>query len=265
MLKVGIVGPEESKWPKDAEKKVKEVAELLLKGGVWRCSNNHQFHWFPTQNLKITEPMKLPERKGFDWLPRPSLSIQPLPHCRICGPEIKVVRIAEVTFVSGGCPVSKCDNCGKRSFSDVSDPLVGYVTCEFCGQKKKRRAGGVDIWSEEVADQLGLQKEIYHPQVNKWPSMWKCRECNFARASSGYVFSHQAHFHGIEETPIELKGFKARNIDIAKTINVGYCLVPDISTSFCSHHQIYGHPTNGGCWTILTAENSGKEVHLIAI
>jgi hypothetical protein len=265
MFKVGIVGPEESKWPEGKETEVKAVAELILKGGMWRCLNNHQFHWFPTQNLKIVEPKKLPEKRSFGQLFPSSLSIPPFPHCRICSSDVKAVRTAEVTFVSGGCPVSKCDNCGKRSFSAVSDPLVGYVTCEFCGQKKKRRAGGADIWSEEVADKLGLQKEVHYPQVNNWPSMWKCRECGLEHTSSNYIFSHQTRLHGIEEAPIELKGFKARNIDLAEAVNVCYCLVPDISTAFCSHHQVYGHPTNGGCWTLITAENAGKEVHLIAI
>jgi len=41
--------------------------------------------------------------------------------------------------------------------------------------------GGVDIWAEEVADKLGVPKEIYPPRINKWEG-YKERDIKIAKA-----------------------------------------------------------------------------------
>jgi len=72
-----------------------------------------------------------------------------------------------------------------------------------------------------------------------------------------------------------LKGYKSRNIEIAKACDVLYCIVPERLTSnkhiflnrdlTCIHCNIHGHPTNGGCWTMKYVNKLGKEIHLIVI
>jgi len=42
--------------------------------------------------------------------------------------------------------------------------------------------GGVDIWAEEVADKLGVPKEIYPPKVNKWEGGYKQRNIQIAES-----------------------------------------------------------------------------------
>jgi len=242
MFKVEIVGPEEAKWPNETQRmRAKDTIEILLSAGIWQCANNHIFH-----GVKLF----------------PTVAVSSI--CKICGSTVNTNRVGEVTLVSGGCPVSVCDNCGRRSFSKPTDPLVGYVECEFCGQKKKRRAGGVDIWAEIAADKIGIQKQIFQPQVNSWPSIWKCPKCTLTDPSKNYIQNHLSLQHGVALLPLEMKGYMARNLDVARSVNVGYCVVPALE-SFCKHHRQLGHPTNGGCWTILQTAKLGKPVALVII
>jgi len=120
--------------------------------------------------------------------------------------------------------------------------------------------GGMDIWAEEIADELGITKEIYRPEINQW--------------------NDKGLTYGINDdcTPLEVaKGYKSRNIQIAKACDVLYCIVPKkpdydpeyaayCSQSHCNHCNQWGHPTNGGCWTKRYAkEKLGKETHLVVI
>lgn len=42
--------------------------------------------------------------------------------------------------------------------------------------------GGVDIWAEQIADKLGVPKEIYPPRVNKWEGGYKQRNIKIAES-----------------------------------------------------------------------------------
>ena len=88
--------------------------------------------------------------------------------------------------------------------------------------------GGVDIWAEIVADVLEIQKEIYLPEVGRW-----------------------------EDIPYSnippKKGYKSRNIEIAKACDVLYCIDPK------------GRIGGGGQWTHKYAQSIGKEAHHILI
>jgi len=121
--------------------------------------------------------------------------------------------------------------------------------------------GGVDIWVEEIADELGIAKEIYPAEVNQWEdsydehgreSDWRGQPCH------------------------RLKGYKSRNIQIAELCEVLYCIVPktedhpySCSKTFKKYHCIHcnqrNHLTNGGCWTMKYAKEIGKEAHLVVI
>jgi len=65
--------------------------------------------------------------------------------------------------------------------------------------------GGVDIWAEEVADKLGIHKEIYSAEVNQWKDKIIKDETSgdWHQAPKKYV----------------LKGFRSRNIQIARVVN----------------------------------------------
>jgi len=111
--------------------------------------------------------------------------------------------------------------------------------------------GGVDTWAEIVADSLGVTKEIYPAEVNKWEDK--------------VVFLNPSGFQTIKE---KRKGYKSRNIQIAEACDVLYCIVPSAVNSeylFCKHCSDFGHPSNGGCWTMNYAKKLGKETYLIVI
>ncbi len=114
--------------------------------------------------------------------------------------------------------------------------------------------GGVDIWAEEIAKKLGCcdPKFIFQAEVNKW-------EDQKVTESSGHTDIY--------------KGYKSRNIQIAEACDVLYCIVPKKieplwfpqKEGFCKHCEVFGHTSNGGCWTMKYAKELGKEIHLIVI
>jgi len=119
--------------------------------------------------------------------------------------------------------------------------------------------GGVDIWAEQLADELSIKKEIFAPEVNQW---------------NDKVLSD---LHGGEFVAY---GYKSRNTKIAKTCDVLYCIVPKTfdatkfgtipygmrnKTTFCNYCDTFEHPTNGGCWTMKFTKKLGKETHLVVI
>lgn len=127
--------------------------------------------------------------------------------------------------------------------------------------------GGVDIWAEEIADRLGIQKEIYPAEANQW-------EDKITEVYDSLV--------PISRRVVE-KGYRSRNIQIAEACDVLYCIVPktanvdeergDLKEYYsttdkkrgCIHCKILGHPTNGGCWTLSYAKRLGKETYLVVI
>ena len=132
--------------------------------------------------------------------------------------------------------------------------------------------GGVDIWAEEIADELGIEKDIYIAETSQWKDEWDFNA----------------------ELPIKLMGYRSRNIQIAEACDVLYCIVPytcspkeedhpkftkeleemgigwkysDEPITFykCKHCKKWGHPSNGGCWAKKKVRQLGKEVHLVVV
>jgi hypothetical protein len=101
--------------------------------------------------------------------------------------------------------------------------------------------GGVDIFAEMVADELGLEKEIYRPEVNQWKD-------KLIDESIPTDF-----FHGDKDKFRRYKGYMSRNIQIAETCDVLYCIDPK------------GRVGGGGFWTYSKAKTLGKEVHHVVI
>jgi hypothetical protein len=94
--------------------------------------------------------------------------------------------------------------------------------------------GGIDIWAEALADELGIPKRIFLPKKLTWEG-----------------------------------GYKERNLLIAETSDVVHCLVvrrlPDDYTGMrfnsCYHCKSSDHIKSGGCWTARKAKKA--EWHVI--
>jgi hypothetical protein len=94
--------------------------------------------------------------------------------------------------------------------------------------------GGVDIWAEEIADELGRKKEIFAPAEKNWAD-----------------------------------GYKPRNIRIAKTCDeLHNIVVADYPPGYngmifkqCYHcfDSNNRHVKSGGCWTANLAKKLGKK------
>uniref|UniRef100_A0A6H1ZV72 Uncharacterized protein n=1 Tax=viral metagenome TaxID=1070528 RepID=A0A6H1ZV72_9ZZZZ len=109
---------------------------------------------------------------------------------------------------------------------------------------------GVDIWAEEIAKEMGIKTVIFKPQIKQW--------------------------HDFQL----LKGYRSRNIDVAKESDVYYDIEPEGSCRHCrgtglevselAHERkcryckgtgIY----SGGTWTMNYAKKLGKEACQIVI
>jgi hypothetical protein len=98
--------------------------------------------------------------------------------------------------------------------------------------------GGIDIWAEEIADEMGLEKEIYLPAIKKWEG-----------------------------------GYKQRNLQIAHVSDIVYCIVvkeyPEnyngMKFNYCYHCDTDAHIKSGGCWTAKKAQQFGNKAEWIEI
>jgi len=94
---------------------------------------------------------------------------------------------------------------GEKEWTDEQKFLVKEKIRKIIGEHLKDgitlvsghcHSGGVDIWAEEVADELGIKKEIYPAQVKRWSNIG----C--------------------------FKGYHSRNIQIAENCDVLYDIEP---------------------------------------
>lgn len=107
----------------------------------------------------------------------------------------------------------------------LSDPSVTGYTSGHC------HLGGVDIWTEEIGDELNLNRYIYPPLKLTW--------------------------YG---------GYRERNIQIAETANLIHNItVKHLPPEFtgmrfnsCYHCGTADHIKSGGCWTAKYAQRLGK-------
>lgn len=82
--------------------------------------------------------------------------------------------------------------------------------------------GGVDIWGEIIAHTMGIPCDIYLPDER----VWSTKNSN-------------------------KKGFKERNVEIARNCDILYCLDPEYRN------------WSGAMWTAKYAEEIGKEVYYV--
>ncbi len=113
----------------------------------------------------------------------------------------------------------------------LSQPGVEAVCSGHC------HLGGVDIFAEEIADELGLRKEIFPPDALAWPA-YRRRNLKIAMTSD------QVYCITIKEYPAGYSGMKF---------------------AFCYHCGTPDHIKSGGCWTVLQAQALGKPGEVIVI
>ena len=110
--------------------------------------------------------------------------------------------------------------------------------------------GGVDVWAENIAKKLGIPCEIHRPEVNQWENKKEYKD--------GKI--------------VIKKGYKARNIEIAKACDILFDIEPEIlcpkcKGKGCSFCKGKGKVLNwsGGTWTLNYAKKLGKKGYQIVI
>jgi hypothetical protein len=107
--------------------------------------------------------------------------------------------------------------------------------------------GGIDIWAEEIATDIGIEMEIKTPKQNQWDTEYgyKQRNLDIARCSD------EIHVILVKDYPPNYKGMK-------------------FDTCYhCAKHKeanIPKHVKSGGCWTGWKGKEMGKELvfHIIS-
>jgi len=97
--------------------------------------------------------------------------------------------------------------------------------------------GGIDIWSEEVANELNLQTDLKVPKQHKWDSEYGFKQRNIDIAKS----SHELHIVLVDKYPPNYKGMKFEK---------------------CYHCDTSTHVKSGACWTGNVASKLGKKVYV---
>ena len=149
---------------------------------------------------------------------------------------INISKSVDVILVSGGCP-----------------------------------KGGVDIWAEEVADELGFKKEIYKPEVNQWNDElrnwetwakgYRSRNIQVANASDIlYVISPKCDkcVDGMEIGFVDKDGIKHPRIEYDMVEGSNWNIM-------CKKCKGTNSVWNGGEWTGNYAEKIGKRVVRVTI
>lgn len=98
--------------------------------------------------------------------------------------------------------------------------------------------GGVDIWAEEIADELKLPKYIFLPKERSWAGGYKQRNEEIA-AESDAVYSIV-----VDKLPPDYSGMRFKT---------------------CYHCQRDDHIKSGGCWTVKQAKKLGKHTEVVVI
>ena len=95
--------------------------------------------------------------------------------------------------------------------------------------------GGIDILAEMYADFTKKEKIIFKPDTTEWNDVG------------------------------EKKGYKTRNLEIAETCDILYCISVPKKEKSCYHCKQFTHEKTGGCWTMREAKKLGKKTKLIIL
>jgi len=87
--------------------------------------------------------------------------------------------------------------------------------------------GGIDIWAEEEADALGIEKVVFLPATRAWEGGYKQRNLQIAGESD------VVHCIVVAEYPVDYSGMRF---------------------DYCYHCHTRDHIKSGGCWTAKRAK-----------
>jgi hypothetical protein len=90
--------------------------------------------------------------------------------------------------------------------------------------------GGVDIWAEEIAVAMNLERHIFPPTQNSWP-YYKERNLKIIQEAD------EIHCITVAQLP---PGYEGKRFPL------------------CYHCRDTGHVESGGCWTMNQAKKMGK-------
>jgi len=111
--------------------------------------------------------------------------------------------------------------------------------------------GGVDLWAEAIASVLGVLMDIKESEVKQWNDRV---ESLHTRSSTVTIDDFTSPMiSDIGATVVRKKGYKSRNIEMAKSGDVIYCIDPS------------DRGWSGAKWTAKYAADLGKEVHYINV
>lgn len=212
--------------------------------------------------------------------------------------QMHFTHVMKITVVSGHCPVGKemwyCVDCGK--WMEEYDFIMPGETHRGVKVFDK---GGVDTWAEIIATKLGIPTDIHPATRHDWKDGRACDKCHSVLE---LIVNGDDHFkcpRCNKLDPIiqnEGKGYRSRNIDMAKIGTIGYTIevagscrhcggtgsVPDMGSSYkgytekfrTSRHGVSIKDCNkckgtgaysGGTFTINEMNKLGKETHKIII
>jgi hypothetical protein len=121
-----------------------------------------------------------------------------------------------------GNGADKFSECGKARVIEIITALLSRKDVVLVSGHSPM--GGVDIWAEEVANQLGVQPVLFVPTVHAWGAKGGYKERNIA----------------IAETSDEL------HVIVADAYPEGYS---GMRFDACYHCLASDHIKSGGCWT----------------
>ena len=94
--------------------------------------------------------------------------------------------------------------------------------------------GGVDIWAENIAEELGIKTEIYAPEVNQWEDIIRKIPFNKNEVEEHKINTTELEFNGYYYYQIyRQRGYKSRNIQIAEACDILYDIEPAHSCKYC--------------------------------
>lgn len=101
--------------------------------------------------------------------------------------------------------------------------------------------GGVDIWAEEEADAMGLDKNIHLPETLRWSTGYRPRNMRIVRDCT------EAHCIAAAAYPPDYAAVRYGELN------------GRVHCYHCPHAPV-AHVKSGGCWTLKCAMRFGKPV-----
>lgn len=186
---------------------------------------------------------------------------------------------SNLTLVSGHCPVGKerwyCVDCESWIMGDGE--TAGFLkTCHkhLRGHRlvEVYDKGGIDTWAEIIAKKLGIETDIHPAETYQWKD-------KVIKVSEAFIPCQSRNY---------LKGYRSRNIDMAKIGTIGYTIEVAGSCRHCggtgkqkkadeegdgwyydsreSCNKCKGTGAySGGTFTINWMKKLGKETHQVII